>query len=199
MLAYRVTLNVLLLAVLKRLFDIAQRQGEGRDLRHVRDRLSGPNLATQKEGVADLLRFALRGRANALAELERVGDARNGFGPEIRFEAAESLRDYGYQRGVNAPIYVAIAVYRGLLEGECARDKRPSEWATLQNSLGAAFSMLGERESGTARLEEAVAAYHEALKEWTREAHARGHGIAQANLTRALALMEQRRGSGGQG
>ena len=28
---------------------------------------------------------------------------------------------------------------------------------------------LGERESGTAKLEEAVAAYREALKEWTRE------------------------------
>jgi len=38
-----------------------------------------------------------------------------------------------------------------------------------QNGLGCALSMLGMRESGTARLEDAVAAYREALKEQTRE------------------------------
>ena len=38
-----------------------------------------------------------------------------------------------------------------------------------QNSLGNALQVLGERESGTARLEEAVAAYRAALKERTRE------------------------------
>jgi hypothetical protein len=36
-------------------------------------------------------------------------------------------------------------------------------------SLGLALWQLGERESGTARLEEAVAAYRDALKERTRE------------------------------
>ena len=35
-------------------------------------------------------------------------------------------------------------------------------------NLGNALADLGERESGTARLEEAVAAYREALQEWTR-------------------------------
>jgi len=38
-----------------------------------------------------------------------------------------------------------------------------------QNNLGNALSTLGERESGTARLEEAVAAYRAALQEFTRE------------------------------
>jgi hypothetical protein len=37
-----------------------------------------------------------------------------------------------------------------------------------QMDLGKALSSLGERESGTARLEEAVAAYREALQELTR-------------------------------
>ena len=35
----------------------------------------------------------------------------------------------------------------------------PLDWAKTQNNLGTALSRLGERESGTARLEEAVAAY----------------------------------------
>jgi hypothetical protein len=34
-----------------------------------------------------------------------------------------------------------------------------------QNNLGSALSTVGERENGTARLEEAMSAYHEALKE----------------------------------
>jgi hypothetical protein len=36
-------------------------------------------------------------------------------------------------------------------------------------NLGAALSSLGKRNSGTGRLEEAVLAYREALKEYTRE------------------------------
>ena len=45
----------------------------------------------------------------------------------------------------------------------------PLQWAGAQNNLGAALAALGERENGTARLEQAVAAYCEALKELTRE------------------------------
>jgi Tetratricopeptide repeat len=42
---------------------------------------------------------------------------------------------------------------------------RGLDWAAAQNNLGNALATLGERESGTARLEEAVAAHREALKE----------------------------------
>jgi Tetratricopeptide repeat len=45
----------------------------------------------------------------------------------------------------------------------------PLAWATTQNNLGTALSTLGAREGGTARLEEAVAAYRAALEEWTRD------------------------------
>jgi hypothetical protein len=38
-----------------------------------------------------------------------------------------------------------------------------------QMNLGNALQTLGERESGAARLEEAVAAYRAALEEWTRD------------------------------
>ena len=41
----------------------------------------------------------------------------------------------------------------------------PLDWAMTQMNLGSALSMLGERESGTGRLEEAVTAYHAALEE----------------------------------
>jgi hypothetical protein len=45
----------------------------------------------------------------------------------------------------------------------------PLDWATTQNALGGALQALGERESGTAKLEEAVATYREPLTERTRE------------------------------
>ena len=44
-----------------------------------------------------------------------------------------------------------------------------NENGAAQNDLGSALETLGERESGTGKLEEAVAAFRETLKEWTRE------------------------------
>ena len=43
------------------------------------------------------------------------------------------------------------------------RERVPLDWAMTQNNRGTALRDLGERESGTARLEEAVAAYRVAL------------------------------------
>jgi hypothetical protein len=54
------------------------------------------------------------------------------------------------------------------------------------------LTSLGERESGTARLDEAVAAYREALKEYTRENAPYYQGMAQVNLDRTLKLLEER-------
>ena len=51
-----------------------------------------------------------------------------------------------------------MAAYRAALE-ERTRERVPLDWAMTQNNLGTALRALGERESGTARLEEAVAAY----------------------------------------
>ena len=55
-----------------------------------------------------------------------------------------------------------------------------------QNNLGNALQSLGERESGTARLEEAVAAYRAALEERTRERVPLDWAMTQNNLGNAL-------------
>jgi exonuclease VII small subunit len=54
-----------------------------------------------------------------------------------------------------------VAAYRAAL-AERTRERVPLDWAGTQNNLGTALSTLGERESGTARLEEAIAAYRNA-------------------------------------
>jgi hypothetical protein len=52
---------------------------------------------------------------------------------------------------------------------ERTRTRVPLHWTLTQSNLGNALRQLGERESGTARLEEAVVAYGDALMERTRE------------------------------
>jgi hypothetical protein len=61
-----------------------------------------------------------------------------------------------------------------------------------QNNLGAALRALGERESGTARLEQAVTAYSDALKERTRERVPLQWATTQSNLGDALAALGHR-------
>ena len=59
-------------------------------------------------------------------------------------------------------------------------------------NLGAALRVLGEREAGTARLEEAVAAYRAALQERTRERVPLDWATAQMNLGAALRVLGER-------
>ena len=61
-----------------------------------------------------------------------------------------------------------------------------------QNNLGIALWRLGERESGTARLEEAVAAYRAALEERTRERVPLDWATTQNNLGIALWTLGER-------
>jgi hypothetical protein len=65
--------------------------------------------------------------------------------------------------------------------------------ATFGQRVGIALKRLGERESGTARLEEAVAAYREALKEFTRERVPLAWTATQTNLGSALKLLDERK------
>jgi len=64
--------------------------------------------------------------------------------------------------GDNAALADAIDIYRRCFALP-PRPERPLHWAMTQNNLGNALATLGERESGTARLEEAITAFHEAL------------------------------------
>ena len=75
---------------------------------------------------------------------------------------------------------------------EYTRERVPLDWAMTQNNLGNALWRLGERESGTARLEEAVAAYREALQEYTRERVPLDWATTQNNLGNALWRLGER-------
>jgi hypothetical protein len=72
--------------------------------------------------------------------------------------------------------------------------RAPLLWAENQGNLGEALTELGERESGTARLEEAVANYRESLKERTRVRVPLNWARSTGNQGFALMLLAQRRG-----
>ena len=63
----------------------------------------------------------------------------------------------------------------------------------VQNNLGIALFRLGEREGGTGKLEEAVAAYREALKEHTPERYPLDWAGTLGNEALALMLLAERR------
>jgi len=91
----------------------------------------------------------------------------------------------------------AVLAFRAALE-EYSRDRVPLDWAKTQMNLGNALWSLGERESlgdpetGTARLEEAVTAYRAALEEYTRDRVPLDWAMNQNNLGAALTRLGER-------
>jgi len=57
----------------------------------------------------------------------------------------------GARESGTARLEEAAAAFRAALE-ERTRERVPLDWATTQSDLGLALAILGERESGTARL-----------------------------------------------
>lgn len=76
--------------------------------------------------------------------------------------AASALYNVGDVAGRNDALAASIDVYRRALT-DAPRERVPLDWARSRNNLGTALWALGQRESGTAHLEEAVTAYCAAL------------------------------------
>jgi tetratricopeptide (TPR) repeat protein len=83
---------------------------------------------------------------------------------------------------------VAIAIARL----EILRAHGLDEHGVALNDLGLALTVLGARQSGRAKLEEAVAAYREALKERTRDRVPLSWARVQNNLGTALRALGER-------
>ncbi len=73
----------------------------------------------------------------------------------------------------------------------------PTDWAMTQNNLGIVLASLGERESGTARLDEAVAAFRAALEVYTRADMPTDWAMTQNNLGTVLQSLGEREGGHG--
>jgi tetratricopeptide (TPR) repeat protein len=100
----------------------------------------------------------------------------------------DRLDEFGNQRGSNVHLIAAIGVRRATLRLAAGPDAVGFD----QNKLGLALATLGGRESGTARLEEAVTAYRAALEERTRERVPLDWATTQNNLGAALSTLGER-------
>jgi len=101
---------------------------------------------------------------------------------------AKTLYEYGRDRGSNVHLVAAIALRSKVLALASSDDER----GAAQTDLGIALLTLGEWESGTARLEEAVRAHRAALEEWTRERVPLDWAMTQNNLGNALLGLGER-------
>ncbi|HYN59401.1 MAG TPA: tetratricopeptide repeat protein, partial [Rubrivivax sp.] len=129
------------------------------------------------EKVAALVRLQQDfGREQWRTELARAGD----------------WYDSGVRLGKNQDLLRAIRIYRDAVLPLAPRERVPMDWAATQNNLGNALTALGERESGTARLEEAVRAFRSALGEYTRERVPLQWAMTQNNLGALLWTLGER-------
>ncbi|MCB1826447.1 MAG: tetratricopeptide repeat protein [Candidatus Competibacteraceae bacterium] len=108
-----------------------------------------------------------------------------------RRQWADTLSEYGWQKGDNTALRQALHLYRQAL-ADLPRDRTPRHWAATQINLGIALAILGERETGTVRLEKAVAAYRAALEEFTHDRAPIIWATTQTNLGAALATLGER-------
>jgi tetratricopeptide (TPR) repeat protein len=149
-----------------------------------RDTLKRSRLTLLQAGIAqDIL------RRDALSAARRVEQSVAIEHPDDlaqRFRALRARQDEffveGRDRGANFSLQIAIEIARRSIEAARGADQ---DGAAL-NDLGTALSILGEHESGTARLEEAVAAFRAALEERTRERAPLDWAATQNNLGNAL-------------
>ena len=107
--------------------------------------------------------------------------------PEFQ-ERFYSFMSDGEARGINFSLLVAIELARWMLATACNDGER---W-TATVLLGNALWTLGERESGTARLEEAVAVYRAALQKLARARVPLDWATTQNNLGNALSTLGER-------
>ena len=125
-------------------------------------------------------------RMEALAGAREPGD-RPAWTQAFRAEW-DRYYEEGRDKGVNISLELAIALARRMLASARNADER----GNAGNLLGNALFTLGERESGTSLLEDAVAAYRAALQERTRDRVPLDWATTQNNLGTALSTLGER-------
>lgn len=118
--------------------------------------------------------------------------------PEDRAAQFATLRkrqdewyESGLNKGLNFDLQVSIEAARLLVRSAIG----PHETGTALVDLGLALTTLGERESGTTRLDEAVETYRTALQAYTHELVPLAWAMTQNNLGNALRILGERQNS----
>jgi tetratricopeptide (TPR) repeat protein len=143
--------------------DAAERQLDER--RKARN-LSRAATLSARAGVKRTLLAYLEAAADFAAAADLVEKWDKQLALDYALGQGDNLYDQGDEFGDNHALVDAIAAYQRSL---ALAPRETHSWARAKINLGNALRVLGERESGTKRLEEAVAAYREVLLEHARE------------------------------
>ena len=101
--------------------------------------------------------------AKAYEQVEKW-DAKSAL--QFKHDEADALYHQGLYKGENDALERAIAVYGEALDLAGDDDW---QWATIQNDMGNALEALGSRQSDSGTLQQAAAAYEDALRVRTRD------------------------------
>src|SRR5262249_31195653 len=143
-----------------------------------------------EEGVkVDILRRDAGGVAKRIEALVAVDHPaeRPAWSPEFR-NRYDAYYEDGEAKGTNFSLTVAIELARRMAATAADADER----GIALKLRGIALARLGERESGTARLQEAVSTYRAALEESTRARAPLQWAKAQINLATVLRALGER-------
>jgi tetratricopeptide (TPR) repeat protein len=112
--------------------------------------------------------------------------------PPDPFNALRALWQQWYERGRDQGFAFDATVAIHIAERTLTHAQTPDQRGAALNDLGSALQTLGERETGTARLDAAVLAYTAALKERTRDRVPLQWAMTQMNLGNALLSLGER-------
>lgn len=101
---------------------------------------------------------------------------------------AVALETYAGETGSYEPLEQVITLYGQVLAG-LDRAKSPMKWARIQNNLGNAHSILGERDGNREQLEAAEVAFRAALEVRTRGRDPYNWAGTQNNLGNVLSIL----------
>ena len=165
--ALRASFDLVLVASLLRLPQIARLAQEGRDLRPIDEALASGDEQRQFEAVAAAHKFALRRRTRARERLIQVTQQKLSselfrYPLDVRIAAAEALTHVGQRSRDDAALFASAAAYRQVFK-ERTREDGPVAWARRQNDFGAVLVAIARDRPDTAHLQEAIAAFNAAL------------------------------------
>ena len=141
-------------------------------------------------GGLDQARVADDPDAAARFELARL--ALDHPDPATRFDPLRKARRDWYERGRDKGLNFDLRVAIGLARESRAIATGSDQTGAALNDLGIALQVLGERDSDPDTLHQAVTAYREALKEYTRERVPLDWATTQNNLGTALKTLGER-------
>lgn len=114
----------------------------------------------------------------------------------LKLAQGDAELDFGTYSGDRGALEGSIASYRAALDAP-PRGIDRIQLAMAASNLGNALTILGEREPGTARFEEAARTYEAVLKVFSRKRHPQEWAGAQLNLGTVYQIIGQRGGDAG--